>query len=209
VTWGAAWAAFKGAWRVVSSRPAVAIVAAVIGAIAALEWGNNGATQEPYRAPQTKRAAAAPVVVKELPVQTLQPKPRARKAIAEHFARPDLVQLRPLFTGNEQGFRSEILGEWTIAPAPSGGRALGTIDPETGRVDLSVVTNPEPWLSLRNRWEIAAAYGWNEDGADVVRAEVRWRPVKVRRLELGAVAGWERTDRGRGYLLAEAAWGAR
>ncbi|MFI0433877.1 MAG: hypothetical protein ACH36H_12150 [Candidatus Nanopelagicales bacterium] len=214
MTWAAAWAALKGAWKLLNSRPGWALAGAVVAVLVLGELaGRSAPTPEAYVPRPTKRIAEAPKVTETLSVELAQPADKTRKRIAADYNRPDLLAPRspsaPVFTGREPAFAAEITGEWIVAPAPWGGTALGTIDPGTGTAGLDFKPNPEPRFSLRNRWEIAAAYGKTEDALSLIRAEVRWRPVKIRRLELGAVAGWERTDRGRAYLLGEVAWGVR
>lgn len=213
--------------RFLKSWPGGVVVGAVgaLVAVAILSARPSAAPgPTPYTAEPTRRAAEADKVTEALDVQTLKPEPKVRERIAREYRQPGIVTpdhaptpvlehgedeflwtSRPFDAPLSDDWAKEILTEVKFEPAPAGGTALTTVDRATGLVETIVRPLPEPRISFANRWRAVGSYGQFEDGEPLIRAQVEWWPVKVRRLELGAAAGWERTDRGRAYVLAQVA----
>lgn len=214
MTWALVWRFAKSWWGGAAFGSFAALVAVAI--LSARSTSAPGPA--PYTAEATKRAAAADKVVEDLAVQTLKPDQKTRQKIAGQYRQPGI--LAPTAAAGElaaaagpidgrliagSAFAKEILAEVRFEPAPAGGTALTTVDRATGIVETSLRPSPEPRISFGNRWRVVGSYGQFEDQERLIRAQVEWWPVKVRRLELGGAAGWERTDRVRAYVVAQLA----
>lgn len=217
VTWAVVWRFARTWWGGFVAGGLSLLVAMLAASIIGNRSPAPGST--PYTAEPTKRAAEADKVTETLDVQTLKPKPKDRARIAREYRQPGILapaprrgdesyvgdQANPSRNGLADAWSKEIVSEVKFEPAPAGGTALTTVDRATGQVETIVRPRPEPLISFANRWRILGAYGQFEDREPIIRAQLEWWPVKVRRLEFGAAAGWERTDRGRAYVLAQVA----
>jgi len=225
MTWALVWKLLRGWWG------GVAIGALGLLAVQVL-WSARSTSEPgptPYTAEPTKRAAEVPTVVEELPVVVVKPAPKVRERIAREYRQPGIVtpdrqpdQEVHAATGDLRSERDssladnwakEILTEVRFDPAPAGGTALTTIDRATGLVETIVRPEPEPRISLRNRWELVGGFGLieppaPEPGREVSDAwekfwqvEARWTPACARRLCSELAAGWLKvaSEHGRAY----------
>jgi hypothetical protein len=226
MTWSAAWAALKGAGRLLRGFSGGALVGLAAGAFLMLELAGRGTpSPAPYVAQPTKRAADAPKVVEAVPLEILKPAPKVRRRIAADYEEPAIL----VPGGGKPGanysdsipgtpgplaasWAKELVAEVKFGPAPDGGTILATYDRATGKIEPKVL---EAKGSLRNRWEIVGGYGVVESAAApgleaeeswqrFWEAEGRWTPACRRRVCAEFAAGWRKLDgeRGRAFAVA-------
>lgn len=180
------------------------LVAGGLGGLALLgECRGHGRAQEsvvaPVVAPPTRaEEKAEPKVVPCVDVQAVEPGKKERKRIAEEYRRPDLAPLAgeferrlPSVPGQVAVRPAEVVGERELPLLPDGGRALVTLEPE-GRVELTVVANPEPFFGVGLEWEVGALYGVGSGSDARWRAWAAAEPLRLGRFRLRLEAGAER-----------------
>lgn len=180
--------------------------------------GDRARATAPVVAPPTKAEQKAEQKV--LPcrdVQAIEPGARARQRIAEKYHRPDLVAPPD---GNARAFElgvtrppagapAEILGERQIPPAPAGGTALVTLEPD-GRVEITVVAAPEKLIEWKSTYEAGALYGVGHGGDTRGRGWVAVEPLRFARLHLRVEAGVDlRAGSAEPYAMVGVVWRSR
>lgn len=169
----------------------------------------------PVVAPPTKlEQKAEPKVLPCRDVQAIEPGTKARQKIAEKYNRPDLAP-DPNARAFELGITqppAEILGERKLQPMPNGGTALVTLEPD-GRVEVTVVANPEKLFEWRTTYEAGALYGYGTNGGTGdtrARAWVAAEPLRFAHLHLRIEAGADlRAGTTDPYALAGIVWRSR
>lgn len=174
----------------------------------------------PVVAPPTKiEQKAEPKVLPCRDVQAIEPGAKARQKLAEKYHRPDLAQkssqaelARPVKSPDfdkPAAPPAEILGERMLHPMPTGGTALVTLEPD-GRVELTVVANPERLFEWRTTYEAGALYGIGQEGDTRARAWVAAEPLRFARLHLRIEAGADlRAGTTDPYIQAGVVWRSR
>lgn len=213
-------AALKLAWRIVSSRPAVAIGAALAALVLVGEYRDfrEQAREEatPAPAPPTaleQRAEVAPVPCEGAPggvLQTLEPGKRDRRRLAETYRRPELeapaAPAGGFVPGELERVAPAILGERELPALPEGGTALVTLEAD-GRVEVTVAPRPRKFFDWRSTWEIGGLYGRGQDGEERARGWVAVEPTRAGRIHLRLEAGADlRAGTSDAYVMAGAVW---
>lgn len=170
--------------------------------------------------PREERAAVVAVPCEGAPggvLQTLEPKEKDRRRIAETYRRPDLEAPSNVVekTAEAGGFAlpdgwlaSQILGERELPELPDGGTALLTLEPD-GRVEVTVATKPPRFFDLQAAWEVGGMVGRDlgGEGQDRARGWVAVEPTRAGRIFLRIEAGAElRGGETDAYLMAGAVW---
>lgn len=217
--------ALKLAWKLATSRPAVALGAAVVAIVLGGECHSfrEEARQEatPAPAPPTdleQRAEVAPVPCEGAPggvLQTLEPGKRDRRRLAETYRRPELEAPSTAVEKSEQAggltlpdgwLASQILGERELPKLPEGGTALVTLEAD-GRVEVTVAPRPRKFFDWRSTWEIGGLYGRGQDGEERARGWVAVEPTRAGRIRLRLEAGADlRAGTSDAYVMAGAVW---
>ena len=139
-----------------------ALVAVLVLAGECRSWrAEQKAKAAPVALPPTPQAAKTPD--KTLPpmdnIKAKDPSPKERDRIGRKYNRPDLEakeyarQLEAHITDPVNNARpAEVVNETEVPPAPAGGTALTTIEPDGG-TKTTFVANKEKVFSLKGRWE--------------------------------------------------------
>lgn len=140
-------------------------------------------------------------------VRAIEPGKRERARIAEEYHRPDLAPLAGEFERRLPSARpAEVIGERELPLMPDGGRALVTLEPD-GRVEVTTVSNPEPFFGWRSTYEAGALYGVGSGGDARWRAWAAAEPLRVGHLHLRVEVGAEqRAGQVDAYAMAGAVW---
>lgn len=214
--------AAKLAWKLATSRPAVALGAAVVALVLGGECRafREQAHQEATPAPAVptaleRRAEVAPVPCEGAPggvLQTLEPGERDRRKLAKKYGRPDLeVAPEPtraggFVPGELERVAPAILGERELPKLPEGGTALVTLEAD-GRVEVTVAPRPRKFFDWRSTWEAGGLYGRGQGGEERARGWVAVEPTRAGRIHLRLEAGVDlRAGTSDAYVMAGAVW---
>lgn len=172
----------------------------------------------PAPAPPTaleQRAEVTPVPCEGAPggvLQTLEPKPRDRRRLAETYRRPELeaapepTRAGGFVPGELERVAPAILGERELPKLPEGGTALLTLEAD-GRVEVTVAPRPRKFFDWRSTWEIGGLYGRGQDGEERARGWVAVEPTSAGRIRLRLEAGADlRAGTSDAYVMAGAVW---
>lgn len=211
--WGTAALALVGGvavgWWLVGALGLVALVGECRGHKRAQEVVVAPVVAPPTRAEEKAEERVLP----GRDVRAIEPGKRERARIAEEYHRPDLAPLAgeferrlPSVPGQVAARPAEVVGERVLPAMPDGGRALVTLEPD-GRVEVTTVTNPEPFFEWRSAYEVGGLYGVGSGGDARWRAWAAVEPLRLGRVHLRVEAGAEqRAGQVDAYAMAGAVW---
>lgn len=205
-------------WKVVTSRPAIAVAGLVAGALLAghgFNWREQQAKDtRPEILEETAPAAKAERV--ELTPQEAETLCAALRPIGESKAlrtsrgrNPALR--RPASSQEAAGFRlgsgvePQLLDVLKVGELENGGELEVTLAPGDTVPTVTVFPNERRWLEGESRWRISGTYGMGKAGdaelGRAVAASVDWLGVRTGRVEHGAsLIGFDVPGCSRGVL---------